>query len=303
MSIKNVFLKSTALAVTCGVFAVNATANWQFSAGIGYGMGLFKFNDKKDVSTFQGNLALPGNQAPVAMRTSYKYIGNLPQRLLHLEVSAIKRFEGIRLMDRNFFLGATFGFGWGKANPAYGLLNPKAQYLKTGTTGLFWSLNAKFGFENAGSKIYGLLGGSLAKTDLPFDILPLGYYTNSPDIITCVAAKPGGDLANSLVNLPGTTIFGQTPAAVINSINNSCNNIKVKNANYTTFFVNLGAGLEVNVTKRITLFAEYLHMFQLNKGKIHSVNYLIGNNAGVFKGKIKTTNVDYIKAGFRFYFN
>lgn len=303
MSFKSMFKKSAIIAAGISSTMSIAQAKLQYNVGLGLGMGLLEFNGDKKDSSFVGDinfLGLPagtGYEHGVAMRTSYKYLGNLPQKVLNFEGGVTKQFENISVMDRSFFAGAILGFGWGRTHAAEGLLNPKANYFNTGSTSLFFSLNGKFGLENKGSKIYGLAGLSMVQTDLPYDILPGGYYPGSPDIITCTTLKPG-DLVDSL-----TSIAGPAELALLNTLNNACSNIKVDDASYNAWFVNLGAGMEVNVTEKLTLFAEYTHMFQLNKGKTHSINYSVNNAQGTFKGKIKTTNIDYLKAGVRYYFN
>jgi opacity protein-like surface antigen len=302
MAFKSILMKSACVAATLFSITTNANA-LQYNVGIGYGIGLFEFNGSREDSTFQGNIQAiqtgPLNTvgAPAAMRTTYKYVGNLPQRILHLEAGATKNFENIRLMDRNLFAGAVFGFGWGKTTNAEGLLNPNGNYSNTGSTALFWSLNAKFGLENSGSKIYGIAGLTYAKADLPYDILPYGFYQGSTDILTCTTLQAGSVLLES-----GLVNQGSIPA-IITAGQAACNNIQVSDASYSTWFINLGAGTEVNITKKLTIFAEYSHMFQLNKNATHNVDYTVNGQAGTFTGVIKTTNVDYIKAGIRYYFN
>lgn len=302
MSLKSLLVKSTLSVATLFLLTTTANAKWQYNVGIGYGIGLFEFNGKRDDSTFQGNigtgtsLANPNN-LPIAMRTTYKYVGNQPQRLLHLEAGAVKKFEDIRFMDRSFFAGGILGFSYGKANSAEGLLNPNANYMNTGSTSLYWSLSGKFGLENSFSKIYGLIGLTYGKTDLPFDILPFGVGQASTDILTCVTTQPGSlMLESNLTQIPPIP-------TIITATQNACNNISVKDASYNAWFINLGAGTEVNITQKLTVFAEYYHLFQLNKGKQHSVDYTFAGQQGQFKGVIRTTNVDYIKAGLRYYFN
>ena len=319
MSLKSLLVKSTISVATLLLFTTTANAKWQYNVGIGYGIGLFEFNGKRDDSTFQGNVANPVNIATgnpsmpflpssnpafgggnVAMRTTYKYVGNQPQRLLHLEAGITKKFEDIRFMDRNFFAGGILGFSYGKAHASEGLTNPNAKYMNTGSTSLYWSLSGKFGLENAFSKLYGIAGLTYAKTDLPFDILPFGTNTKLGDLDTCTVFRPGSTLLQSVGN---STLNGIPITNIAQAVQTACSQINVKDASYGAWFINLGAGTEVNITQKMTIFAEYYHLFQLNKGKTQTVDYTANGVAGQFKGVIRTTNVDYIKAGVRYYFN
>jgi opacity protein-like surface antigen len=312
MSLKGII--KSALCVASVFLASEAKANWQFGAGVGYGIGLIEFNGSRENSTFKGNTALTDLQlgaqggalanglvggAP-SMRTTYKYVGNLPQRIFHLEGSAIYKFSDITMMDRTFFAGASFGFGYGKVKPSSGLTNPNGKYKDTGSSGIFWALNGKFGFENAGSKIYALTGLTSVKAHLPFDILPIGTNTSLGDLMTCVVMQQGSTLLQSVGNGTLSTIPITTIAELAQT---ACSQIKVGKNQHRLLFINLGAGTEVNVTSNLTLFAEYTHMMQIQRNKERSVSYTVNGKEGTFKGKVRATNTDYIKAGMRYYFN
>jgi opacity protein-like surface antigen len=316
MSLKSVLIKSVLCTATLISINLKANATWQFGAGVGYGIGLIEFNGSRENSTFTGNtnstdLTVNPNptinagtlqglnaQAP-AMRTTYKYVGNLPQRVFHIEGSAIKRYEDIRVMDRSFFAGVTVGLGYGKVKPSNGLTNPNGKYKDTGSSGIFWAINGKFGLENSGSKIYALTGLTSVKAHLPFDILPFGTNTALGDLMTCVVMQHGSTL---LATAENATLNGIAITNIASWAQAACSQIKVDKNQHRLLFINIGAGTEVNVTPNITLFAEYTHMMQLNRERERTVNYTVNGVQGTFKGKIRATNTDYIKAGVRYYF-
>lgn len=299
MSLKNIKIKSAfaAIAIFTTITTTSVQAKIQYHAGIGYGISLFEFNGAKADATFQGDIAVPGpgilGGAPdkVMIRTSYKYIDNLPQRGLFLDAGFIHSLENITMLDRNFFYGGFVGFTWDKLGNSYGLINPKAKYRNTGSTGLFFSINGRFGLENNYSKLFGIFGFTVARTDLPFDILPFGDGTQG-----------GGGLATCAVLDPNSDFFQYLTPQQQAIITNACNSIKVDNATYNTFFATIGGGAETKITENLNLFAEYVYFLQLNKNKIHEVNYSVLDQAGTFKGKIRTTNTQSIKAGLRYYF-
>ncbi len=316
MSIKSVLIKSVFCTATLFSINLKANANWQFGVGVGYGIGLIEFNGSRENSTFTGNtkpteLTIISNsanndaalnalnaQAP-AMRTTYKYVGNLPQRVFHIEGNAIKRFEDIRVMDRNFFAGVSLGLGYGKIKPSSGLTNPNGKYFDTGSSGIFWAINGRFGLENSGSKIYALTGITSVKAHLPFDILPFGTNTSLGDLMTCVVMQEGSTL---LATAGNATLNGTPITQIATFAQTACKQIKVGKNQHRLLFINIGAGTEVNITPNITLFAEYTHMMQLNRERERTVNYTVNGVQGTFKGKIRSTNTDYIKAGVRYYF-
>jgi hypothetical protein len=312
MSLKNIKLKSAIAAITLFTLTNTANAKVQYNAGLGWGIGLFKFNDSREDSTFQGDVAVggagmslvkPGENGNVAMRTTYKYVGNQPPRILSFDFGINNSREDIRVGDRNFFYGLTTGFGWGKTYNSAGLTNPNGKYMNTGSTALYFALNSRFGVENPYSKFFGIFGLTYAKTDLPFDILPFGTGTSLGDLATCTVMKPGSTLLESVGNATLNAGTGPVPIPVIAGlINGACNNIKVNDASYGTYFLNFGASAETKITETLNFFVEYTYLAQLWKNKSHSVDYTVNGNKGTFKGKIRTNDTQFIRAGVRYYF-
>lgn len=266
------------------IFTQIASAQIQYNVGLAFGIGHFEFNGTDEKATFVGSLGTE------TMRTTYKYVDNHPQKNIHIEAGLHKSFTDINALDRNLFLGANFTVGMGKTNNTPGLTNPAKKYMNTGSTAMFYAINAKFGLENEFSKLYGLLGLTYAKADLPFDVLPNLPQTGAANnIMTCTS-------------YPALTITGSPFAAAEPLLANACNNVKVHDASYGAFFFNLGAGAEFKLAERLNFFLEYIYLLQFNKNKEYTVNYSKGDQNGVFKGKIITTNTQFIKFGARYYF-
>jgi hypothetical protein len=314
MSFKKTIVKSALIATSILSVTASANATWKYNVSLGYGVGLFKFNEDRDDSTFKGDikptlqdqpaaiangLLKPGSDGIPALRTTYKYIENLPQSVFNIDIGAQKSFKDITLLNRNFFAGAVAGFGYGQVKESKGITNPNARYLSTGSNAYFWTLNAKFGLENKSSKVYGLLGMTYAKIDLPYDILPFGVDTLLGDLNTQVVMQNGSLLLGSV----GASALNNVPVTTIAAINQQASKqIKVKDASADVWLINIGAGLEVNMTESLVLFAEFTQLLQLNKSKTYSIDYTTDGKNGTFKGVVKSSNSQYIKAGVRYYF-
>ncbi len=335
MSFKKTIVKSAFIATSILSVTASANATWKYNVSLGYGVGLFKFNEDRDDTTFKGDVGfttnnpLTGNSQVIiqannastsltnqqiatglglstpALRTSYKYIENLPQSVFNIDVGAQKSFNDITLLNRNFFAGVVAGFGYGQVKESKGITNPNARYLSTGNNAYFWTANAKFGLENKSSKVYGLVGMTYAKIDLPYDILPLGPNTTLGDLNTQVVMQNGSLL---LASVGGASLQAEgspalVPITAIQSINQqAAGRIKVKDASADVWLINIGAGLEVNMTESLVLFAEFTQLLQLNKSKTYSIDYTLDDKKGTFKGVIKSSSSQYIKAGVRYYF-
>jgi hypothetical protein len=341
MTFKNYLLKSFFLATFGFSCIVNASANWNYSVSLGYGIGLVKFNDDRGDATFLGDenvkptlsntefsnstgggsqllswnvlgIIASGNDplkgetlGTPALRTTYKYIENLPQGILHLDFGITKTFSNINLIDREFFAGAVLGFGFGKTTASKGITNPNGRYMQSGSTAHFWSANAKFGLQNQDSKIYGLLGLTYASVDLPYDILPLGTNAILGDLNTTTVMENGSSL---LATIPGSTGLNIGTVNILISdlaaVNQQASaQIKPKDVTAKLLFMNIGAGLEIRIINNLFAFTEYVYLIQLDKNKTHSFDYSVGDKTGKFKGVIKTKDSNYIKVGVRYYFN
>lgn len=300
---------SFAIAATL-FFTFNSSlgSSLQYTIGLGIGISHFEFNaDKKD-SNFISNM-----NGKEMLRTTYKYIGNHPQKNIHFELGVHKGFENARFFERNFFFGANVAAGFGKVKAAQGLLNPNVSYLNTGSIANYYSINSKFGLENSFSKIYGMLGLAYVKASLPFDILPQGDNSSFGDLGTCAAmgvGSPVRERGTALAALIGQFIAGgdnlpeaaKKANAALSQFDMACSSIKVKDASYGTFFISLGVGTEFNFIRHINLFWEYNYLMQLNRSRHHSVDYTIAGKAGSFTGKIIVKNTQFVKFGARYYF-
>jgi hypothetical protein len=297
---KNFSYKATlsAFTILSTCFTLNAKAGkWEYVVGGSIGIGHFEYNQSDSVGNSLSRTATAVNGSAPILRSTYKYIDNNPKKTFNIEAGMQKKLDGITLGDFDTFAGFQFNVGTGKMNATNGITNPNGTYMSTGSTAMFYSLSAKFGLEKKDYKLYGIGGLTYVKTDLPFDILPYGNKTLLGDLATCTALAASSPLAGPGINMAAPAVGG-----LIGLVQADCAKLKVGSFDYSSFFLNIGFGAELNVYKNAYMIWEVMALRQLFPGKEFKTKYTYNGNPYEFKGKIGVLNTQFIKIGFRYYF-